>query len=493
MPSQTPSSKTQAETMQAEIKQPHRLGPQPLPLHLSLALTTWSNSAAILPSLMLAWQRLKAQRPGESPVEPEGAAANPRTNPGSPRDRSPFPPLPAKLEQALRVLGPQLDAADPAALARALSEEGLRRLDAFVSGTLAYRQQPTPVHRPPRPVLWSAGTTRLLDYRLTPAGQSGAPRILVIPSLINRYHILDLAPEASFLDFLATAGCQPFVVDWGAPGKQERDFSLTDYIAGRLQDAYRALQQEPGGPIFVVGYCMGGLLALALTQLLQQSKDLTRPAGLVLLATPWDFHAEQADQAAMIATIGRQLEPIMAALGELPVDLLQSFFALLDPFQVPRKFQAFAALSRGQTATDAAVQRFTLLEDWLNDGIGLAADVARECLIGWYGTNNTRNGSWRVGGNIIDPRQIAVPSLALIPDRDRIVPPGSALALAEALPNHDIARPPAGHIGMMAGSKARSVVWPQIVEWIHQRVPASQDLASQNQASQDQASQDQGS
>lgn len=452
---------------------PHRprLGPQPLPLHLGLALTTWSNSAAILPSLMLAWQHLKIpaqESPGAGRAQTSGVQANSASTGQKPNQNAPHPGLPEKLRQALELLGPQLDAADPAALAKALSEEGHRRLDAFVTGALAYRRQPQNPRASNRPVRWASGTTRLLDYSAALASPR-APRVLVIPSLINRYYILDLAPEASFLGYLAAAGCQTYVVDWDAPAAEERGFSLTDYIAGRLRAAYDAVQSVPGGPIFVVGYCMGGLLALALCQLLLETATRQKPAGLVLLATPWDFHAEQADQAAMIAAIGRQLDPIMTALGELPVDLLQSFFALLDPFQVPRKFQAFARLHQNQTQDAEAIRRFTLLEDWLNDGTGLAAHVARECLIGWYGANSTKNGAWRVGGNIISPQHVAVPSLALIPDRDRIVPPESALALARALPIHDIDRPPAGHIGMMAGSKAQAQVWPRIIDWIQQR------------------------
>lgn len=448
----------------ATSKTLHRLGPQPLPLHLGLALTTWSNSATILPSLMLAWQHLKAQAKNTAAGSPTAE----RTAANGALPEPPYPMLPERLAQALQQLGPQLDAADPAALAKALSDEGLRRLDAFVTGALAYRRQPENPRPTAHRVAWSSGSTRLLDYSRAGTAAS-APRILVIPSLINRYYILDLAPQASFLDFLATAGYRPFVVDWDAPGAQERDFSLTDYIAGRLRDAYHAVQREAGGPIFIIGYCMGGLLALALAQVLATTPAAVPPTGLVLLATPWDFHAEQADQAAMIAAIGRQLEPIMAALGELPVDLLQSFFALLDPFQVPRKFQAFAQLSGSQPPDTVALRRFTLLEDWLNDGTSLAAPVARECLVNWYGENSAKNGAWRVGGNIITPSQVTVPSLALIPDRDRIVPPSSALALAQALPLCDIDRPAAGHIGMMAGSKAGSHVWPRIRGWIDQQ------------------------
>jgi polyhydroxyalkanoate synthase len=418
---------------------------------------------------MLAWQSLKELRQTET---------NQHRHSSSQADNHSrhLPPhlLAPQLLPALEALGPSLDAADPAQLAQALTDEGQRRLDTFLNGTLAYRRQAPSTQRRDQPALWSAGTTRLLDYRVPLADAATAPRILVIPSLINRYYILDLEPEASFLRYLAQSGLQPFAIDWDAPGDLERSFSLSDYIADRLVQAYRALQAQPGGPIILVGYCMGGLLALALAQLLQKAPTASDLAGLVLLATPWDFHAEQGGQAAMVAAMGQQMEPAMAMLGELPVDLLQGFFSLLDPFQVLRKFQSFAALDATVPAPALHIRRFTQLEDWLNDGVALSADVARECLQGWYGNNTTAMGKWRVGGNIIDPRSVKVPSLAFIPAQDRIVPPGSALALARALPLHDIVTPAAGHIGMMAGSKAKSQVWPSIVTWLKQRATAMQ-------------------
>jgi polyhydroxyalkanoate synthase len=408
---------------------------------------------------MLAWQSLKEQRQNRDPSSSQQTAGL---------------HLPPQLTPVLEALGPSLDAVDPGQLAQALTEEGQRRLDAFLSGTLAYRRQDPSTQRRDEPTLWSAGTTRLIDYRLPQADAATAPRILVIPSLINRYYILDLEPEASFLRYLAQSGLQPFVIDWDAPGDLERSFTLSDYIADRLVQAYRALQAQPGGPIILVGYCMGGLLALALAQLLQKAPQAADLAGLVLLATPWDFHAEQSGQAAMVAAMGQQMEPAMAMLGELPVDLLQGFFSLLDPFQVLRKFQSFAALDATAPMSAPNIRRFAQLEDWLNDGVALSADVARECLQGWYGNNTTAMGKWRVGGNIIDPRTVTVPSLAFIPAQDRIVPPGSALALARALPLHDIETPAAGHIGMMAGTKAKTQVWPGIVTWLKQRAAIAQ-------------------
>jgi polyhydroxyalkanoate synthase len=53
-----------------------------------------------------------------------------------------------------------------------------------------------------------------------------------------------------------------------------------------------------------------------------------------------------------------------------------------------------------------------------------------------------------------------------IPGRDRIVPPGSAAALGAAIPGAVIHAPKAGHIGMVAGSTARTALWEQLAAWL---------------------------
>ena len=71
---------------------------------------------------------------------------------------------------------------------------------------------------------------------------------------------------------------------------------------------------------------MGGLLAVALAQ---RRPDLV--AALVSMATPWDFHAERADAGAAPGPAGEPLVESFAALGEVPVDVLQMFFLANDP------------------------------------------------------------------------------------------------------------------------------------------------------------------
>ena len=65
---------------------------------------------------------------------------------------------------------------------------------------------------------------------------------------------------------------------------------------------------------------------------------------------------------------------MLQATGTLPVDMLQTLFAALDPDGIAQKFRHFSTLDPN---SDAAT-RFVALEDWLNDGVPLAAPVARE-------------------------------------------------------------------------------------------------------------------
>ena len=396
----------------------HRQGPRPLPFHLAAAMLAWTTSLAALPLL-----------------------------------KSALPTWKGELREKANDLAVELARVKPEEIAAAVAAEAAQRLATFLDGLAAYRRHAYRRHASQVPVLWQEGSTRLLDYGT--AGD-GLP-VLVVPSLINRAYILDLAEGRSFMRFLAGEGFRPFLIDWDAPGETERGFSLDDYIAGRLSGALDQVRAATGRKPVVLGYCMGGLLALGLARL--RVGDL---AGLALLATPWDFHAERPEQALLLGALAPYLEPLLDLLAELPVDAIQALFASLDPGLALRKFLDFARLD---PASERARQ-FVALEDWLNDGVPMAAAVARECVVGWYGENRTGRGQWRIAGHLDDPGRLTLPALAVIPHQDRIVPPGSALALANALPNVQVLRPPTGHIGMMAGGRAEGEVWRPVASWL---------------------------
>jgi polyhydroxyalkanoate synthase len=395
-----------------------RRGPRPLLLHLTLAMLRSNVSRATSPFWNADW--------------PNSSVAT----------------ILQSLQQAVQNGLQDANSEFPAAvLAETLQQDA-----ALIHGIAAYRRHCSRRTLIDPPAIWSEGGSRLLDYR--PAG--GQP-VLFVPSLVNRAYVLDLAEGYSMLRWLADQGLRPLLLDWGWPGTTERAFTLTDYVAGRMERAMTAARLATGTPPVLAGYCMGGTLAVAAAQ---RRPDLI--GGLALLATPWDFHASEPERALQVARTLPMLEPALAFSHALPVDLLQTLFTLLDPWGVADKYRAFARLPQDS----ARAKLFVALEDWLNDGIPLAAEVARTCLTEWYGQNQTARGNWRIAGLPVDPTQIAAPSFVAVPGKDRIVPPESARPLASLIPNAVLHEPAAGHIGMAAGARAETVLWRPLMDWI---------------------------
>lgn len=399
-----------------------RPGPRPLAFHLASALSALGGSVFALPALRAG---------AETPETGWGAEA--------------------------REVAAALAGFEGEELAGAVGREATGRLQSMLNGIEAYRNHPYRRDVEDPPVLWRAGSTRLLDYGALNPGAGAAPTVLFVPSLVNRGYVLDLSSRRSMLRWLAGQGFRPLLVDWGPPGEAEAAFDLDDYIIGRLEKILDLASEQAGGPIPVVGYCMGGNLSLALAQ--RRPAEL---ASLTLLATPWDFHAGSGLHAELFGAVAGSLEAVISGFGQLPIDILQTFFASLDPALGLRKFRGFAELD---PASDKAAD-FVALEDWLNDGVALTADVARECLINWYGNNAPIKGGWLIGGEAVEPARLELPTLVAAPAADRIVPPEAARPLAGLIPGAVLMTPPSGHIGMIVGSKAEAGMWRPLADWL---------------------------
>jgi polyhydroxyalkanoate synthase len=306
-----------------------------------------------------------------------------------------------------------------------------------MAGVARYQQHPYQRQLKDPPVIWQEGSTRLLDY-----GGKGQP-VLFIPSLINKAYILDLDKQRSLLRWLTHNGMRPLLLDWGFPGELERDFNLERYLARAAAALFHVKQS-----VRLVGYCMGGLLALRLAQL-----HPDRIEKIALLATPWDFHAGDKMAALRSAALFRLWQPGCQWLGELPVDYIQTLFTLLDPLGPQQKFLRFAELT-----DEDEVESFVALEDWLNDGVPLTTPVAQECLINWYERNDANS--------FVQPERIKAPALVMIPAQDKIVPPESAEALATKMPDCRRIKVPLGHIGMIVSRHAQNEVWKPLAQWL---------------------------
>lgn len=370
-------------------------------------------------------------------------------------DRFPWAP---HLRDAARALDGE---PDRLAVAREIGA----RLSTMVAGLERWQTHPYRRSLADPPVLWSRGSTRLLDYgQVRGAAPEGRP-LLVVPSLINRAYVLDLMPERTLLRWLAARGFRPLLLDWGEPGVAECGFGIAEYGSERLLPAMRALREGAGGPVPVLGYCMGGTLAAGLAARLPEDV-----AALVTIGAPWNFDAHtglSGGLRAMLRAEGpERVEALLEALGEafgaVPVLLLQTLFALVNPMQMTIKFQRFARLP----AESRAARHFVALEDWVADGVPMATRAAIDLLVDWQIRNRIIRGGWSFLGGTVRADAIRAPTLAFCGQTDSIAPLPISRALPEAVPGARMIAPPTGHVGMVAGSAAPAQVWRPLADFL---------------------------
>lgn len=337
----------------------------------------------------------------------------------------------------------------------ALAEQTSAQSQRFMEGVQAYMQSDYEPAAMDYKVIWKRGSARLLD--LDPKNTDGLA-VLLVPSLINRAHVLDLTPERSFAQYLKSQGLRPLILDWGTPGSAEEQFSCGDYINGYAVPALQELREKHEGPIALVGYCMGGIFTVAMTQLAQLYVD-----ALVLLATPWDFSAPETPRVLLDPATQLMLRQWIGLMNPVPSTVTQTIFHLIDPWRVQEKYMRFPDL------TEAEKQHFLAVEQWVNDGVPLAQKVAEECFTDWPQGNILANHQWKIGRKWIEPSAITCPTLAVIPKNDLIVPMGCALPLTQEIKRCEVITPDAGHVSMVVGSKARAQVWEPVAKWLKKR------------------------
>ena len=320
-------------------------------------------------------------------------------------------------------------AAEPERMTRAL--EGLRK----------YQEAPRAASLPAMPAVATRHGASLRDY----GEGAGGPPLLFVPSLINPPDILDLSAERSLLRWLAARGHRPLLLDWGKDDAQRRGFSVADHIEAILLPLIAELGEAP----ILIGYCLGGTMAVAAAR-------LARTLSVATIAAPWHFSAYPEEARAPMNRLWEQAEPAVRTLGVLPMEMLQSAFWGLDPVRTVAKFEAFA----GMDPASPEARAFVRLEDWANDGAPLPGEAARELFLDLFQADRPGAGTWRVGGQAIDPAALRCPQLHIASTTDRIVPHGSAIRTGERI---DLAL---GHVGMMIGSRAEDTLWRGLSDWL---------------------------
>jgi polyhydroxyalkanoate synthase len=322
---------------------------------------------------------------------------------------------------------------------------------------------PRPVLAPtPRDVIARFGTAQVLRFR-PPAGvaPAGCAPILLVPSLINRWYILDLREGASLVAGLLAAGLDVYCLDWGVPEAEDRYLGWDDVLA-RLARATRVVRRNSGHTrVGVLGYCMGGTLTAIHAAL--QPEEM---AALVLLAGPIDF-AGGGLLRRMVDRRWFDADAVADAGNVHPLQMQAGFVALRPTLDLVK------LMSMPELAIDPAARAaYLALEEWAQDNIPFPAQAYRTYIRQLYQDNELVAGEHVARGRRVHLSRISCPTMVIVAERDTICPAPAATALCQRVGTRDsqVLSVPGGHVGAVVGSKASRVMVPALSAWLRDRL-----------------------
>jgi polyhydroxyalkanoate synthase len=315
-----------------------------------------------------------------------------------------------------------------------------------------------PVGQTPHEVAWTENKWRLL--RFAPRERRHRTPVLLVPSLINRWYVLDLGPGRSFIEWLVAQGHEVLCIDWGTPRGEDRYLTWDD-IGGRyLGRAVRIAARETGRT-HLLGYCLGGTLTTAYAAAFPEEI-----ATLTALAAPVDFeHAGV--MAAWTRTPTFDVRALIDAFGNVPWPIMQASFQMLKPTLGAAKLVAL--LDRAWD--DEFLDGFLATERWGNDNVAFPGACYEQYIEQLYRQNRLIAGTFTVCGRPARLPGLRCPLLAIAFTEDHIVPLPSARPLVELAGSRDkqLLVERGGHVGAVVSRKAAGRLWPALHTFWAQR------------------------
>src|ERR1700755_1340546 len=140
----------------------------------------------------------------------------------------------------------------------------------------------------PGKVIFQNDLMQLIQYTPTTENVLRTP-LLIVPPWINKFYILDLKPEKSFIKWAVDQGLTVFVISWVNPDKTLGQKTFDDYMKEGPLAAMDAIEQATGElKVHTAGYCVGGTL-LASTLAWLAEKRRVRVTSATFLAAQVDF------------------------------------------------------------------------------------------------------------------------------------------------------------------------------------------------------------
>jgi polyhydroxyalkanoate synthase len=314
----------------------------------------------------------------------------------------------------------------------------------------------------PKDAVWTHRKTTLYRYR-SDKRQHPIPVLLVF-ALINRPDIFDLRPSNSFVQFLLDQGFDVFLVDWGYPEEEDADMGLEEYVCDELRWGIREVLRASGqDELTLLGWCIGGTLSLLYTG--WQPDNPVR--NLALLTTPVDTTGSL--YRTWVGSDAFDVDYVAEGYKAIPGQAIDWANKMMKP--VTNYWTTYRRLWQGVLTGEARRDAFQPMARWVADNPPFPAKAYRDWITAMYKENSLVRGRMRLRRRRVALARIDQSLLVVTAGADHIAPPQGTRPLLDLVSSQDVTciDRPGGHIGLMAGSKARKEIWPDIAEWLAQR------------------------
>ena len=334
----------------------------------------------------------------------------------------------------------------------------LNVFDGLVRGGLA------DLRRMPSTVI-DSGPQRTV-HRYEPDADAPARRradpVLLVPPLAAPAICFDLRRGCSLAEHLVAAGRPTYLVDYGPINFADRALGLEHWIEEVVPAAVRAASRDAGGRrVRVVGWCLGGILAL-----LAHAADPELPiASVALVASPFDF-----SKVPLVAPLrpiaavtgGRGVSAVYWLLGGAPAPIVKRAYQLagfdkylMKPWTVLSNLDDRELLAQIE-AVDAFMDRMH----------AYPGRTFGQLYHRFFRTNDLADGRLALTGRTVDLADVRAPVLAVAGRGDGIAPVAACHHVADLLPGTRLETAPGGHLGVLTGRTAAGTTWALLDEWL---------------------------
>lgn len=290
----------------------------------------------------------------------------------------------------------------------------------------------------PGKVVFHNDLIELIQY--TPSTEKVYPEpILIIPSCIMKYYILDLSPTNSMVRYLVEKGYTVFMVSWRNPDASDRDLGMQDYLQMGVMEAMAAVKTQTEVPrIHALGYCLGGtflsIVAAALGRC-RAENQLDAPTGTPSRRRSDAVCPQHLPELASVTLLAAQTD--FSEPGELGVFIdddqlhtLRESMARTGYLSGKQMAGSFQFLNSRDLIWSRNTRRYLLGQDEVgNDMMSWNADLTRlpermhsEYLSSLFLNNALASGHYRVAGVGVALMDIRAPMLVVGTVRDHVSP-----------------------------------------------------------------------